>query len=207
MHFNVPDLDSYIDMLGSSDLWSDLMPAPIMDDVFYDACNKFLASKVNKISALRCLAVWLFYSSIKRKCFDNRLKIKLHPLTKGYAYMLDRGEIHILSDLLFKSTHSWFVSVLLHETAHVVLSQNDSYKRLLQLDVIFAERFFKDQHNEILKIVTPVEFYAQYIADVWTLEIVKRTRNEKFGAAMSGEVDKNRIKLLSAIETLNDIEN
>lgn len=206
MHFNVSDLNGYIDMLFSPDPWARIDLQIASDDAFFCACRKHLLSPINRLTLARCLTARSFYRSIGTKCLKAPVKVKLHPLTKGYAYMLDRGQVHIGSNLLFRSNQITFVSVLLHETAHVVLSQEPFYNSLLQLDLRFAERFFPGQHNELLKTVTPVEFYAQYITDLWCAELAAQISDKRLKKALSEEIVKSREKLTAAIALLKSID-
>ena len=119
--------------------------------------------------------------------------------------MLDCGEVDILSDLLFRTTHEKFISVLLHETAHIVLSQWHSYDKLLQLDLSFAETYLKGQHDPLLKTITPVEFFAQLLADNWTEKLAHQLPNSTLKAALLNELTGMHEKLLSAVDTLNDL--
>lgn len=171
MHFNVSDLNGYIGMLFGSDPWANLDYNLQTNDTFFYACRKYLLSPVNRITLFRCFTTRAFCTAIEKNCLCAPIKVKLHPFSEGYAYMLDRGEVHVGSNLLFSSNQIAFISVLLHEIAHIILSQDSSYSHLLQLDRLFAEHFFAGQHNELLKTVTPIEFYAQFITDVWCAEL------------------------------------
>ena len=197
------DLDSYVALLGDPQSWTKIQTDPIDADRFCEACKDRLASRANRFPPLRCITVRRFFSRIQDTCLTRPVKVKLHPFQRGYGYMLDRGEIHILSDLLFRSTQGKFIAVLLHETAHLVLSQGASYHRLLQLDLAFAETYLKDRHDECLKAITPVEFFAQQIANRWMEALVARLPQGKLRSCLHRELAMMDKKLSSAIETLN----
>lgn len=204
LYVKFSDLNSFVTLLNDTKSWKELWADPIMEDSFYDACSRYLVSYANRFPLFRCITIRLFFSRVQR-CLKSPIKVKIHPFRQGYGYMLDRGEVHILSDLLFRSTHGRFISVLLHETAHIVLSRSESYDKLLQLDLLFAETYLKDQHNELLKTITPVEFFTQQLADHWMEKLVDRIPDSKRKAPISGEISMMQEKLLSAIDTLNKI--
>lgn len=205
LHFNVSDLNSYIGMLFSSDPWAELDSELQTNDAFFHACRKYLLSPVNRITFFRCFTTHAFCSAIGKKCLCAPIKVKLHPFSKGYAYMLDQGEVHVGSNLLFGSNQITFISVLLHEIAHIVLSQDSCYDRLLQFDHCFAERFFSGQYNELLKTVTPIEFYAQFITDLWCVELASQITDKRLKKLFSEEFTKSREKLTAAISLLKSI--
>ena len=206
LQFNFSDMDAFVDLLNSPDLWKELPFGGTEDDAFYKACNKYLLSGIHRIKVIRGFAVRCFYSRI-RTCFSEPVKVKIHPFRSGYGYMLDRGEVHILADLLFQTPQMEFISVLLHETAHIALSQWDCYDKLLQLDALFAEKYFKNQHNSLLRTVTPVEFYAQLLANHWLRQAVALSPGSKWEAPVQKQFQGMQKKLLSAVDLLNKINN
>lgn len=176
-----------------------------MDGVFFYACDRYLLSRVNRVKPIRLFTVRRFYSHIQ-SCFANPVKVIVHPFKRGYGYMLDRGEVHILADLLFQAPHVSFITVLLHETAHIVLSQSERYGELLQLDATFAETFLKGQYSGSLKTVTPIEFFAQLLADQWLSKVAEQISDVSLKESVQKELDRTRSKLLSAIDILNEIK-
>jgi hypothetical protein len=204
LRFDFSDINGYVDMLNSSNSWDELPLFSTMDDTFYNACEKYLTTRINRVKLLRCFTVRCFYSHIQR-CFANRIKVKVYPFRRGYGYMLDRGEVHILADLLFKAPHMRYISVLFHETAHVALSQCDSYDELLQLDILFAEKYLKNQYNGLLKTVTPVEFLAQLLANQWMRRVAEQISDPRLKESVGKEIDWMHSKLLLAVDTLNEI--
>lgn len=206
LQFNFSDTDAFVDLLNSPNLWKELPFGRTTDDAFSKACEKYLLSGINRVKVIRGFTVRCFYSHVKT-CFSEPVKVKIHPFRSGYGYMLDRGEVHILADLLFKAPQMEFISVLLHETAHIALSQWDCYHKLLQLDALFAEKYFKDQHNSLLSTVTPVEFYAQLLADHWLRQAAARSSGGKWEAPVQKQLQGMQQKLLSAVALLNKIKN
>lgn len=204
-HFNFSDTDGFVDLLNSPHAWDAFRLDWAAEGVFFSACEKYLLPRINRAPIIRCFTVRYFYSHLQQ-CFADRIKVKLHPFRRGYGYLLDRGEVHILADLLFKAPHVRFISVVLHETAHVALSQWDSYDKLQQLDVLFAERYLKDQHNGLLKTVTPVEFFAQLLANQWMRAAAELTSDLELKESVKKETDRMRSKLLSATERLSEIQ-
>lgn len=202
LQLDIKDLNAYIDMINCQTEWLDSVRLTD-DEAFYGACEKYLLPKINRLRILRCSNARRFFSQLSERKVISPVKVKVHPFRKGWAYMLDRGEIHLLSDLIYKSGATEFIAVLLHECAHVVLSQTDSYSGLLSLDMQFAQKYLKGQHDELLKAITPVEFFAQLVSLRWFTELSKRSAHQVTKKSLDDEGRKIFQKLDSAVELLN----
>jgi len=202
LQLHVPDLHGYLDILRCPDNWFDLPIHTTTDALFYETCSKHLLSSANAARIVRIFSVRRFYAVIGKAGFIGQTTIRLHPFKKGYAYMLDRGELHLLSDLLLRSTLADFLSVILHETAHLRISTADSYEQLLQLDLLFAENFLKNRQDTLLKTITPVEFFAQIMSVGWLKELARRIPEGRIQSVLKEETEKAVNKLLSAVSLL-----
>ena len=74
---------------------------------------------------------------------------------KNRAYMTDKGELHLTSGFLLKSSFPRIVKVLLHELSHLALLGMQGYDSLLLLDAAFLQAFGQEWAH-----LSPVELYA-----------------------------------------------
>lgn len=148
--YYVPNaLSEYIDAVcGGRDWISGLIP-PESED-FYVAVTELFHGKLYRKKKIRKAFSALISSRYLTVC-----QLKYKPYFKVKAYMTDSGRV------CFSAAHVWSIrnatmaKLLLHEAAHLWLSQQECYAALKQLDKAFRARYAIGA-----LALSPVEYYA-----------------------------------------------
>ena len=148
--------------------------------------DKYCFYKPIKFLPLKLFATKRFIKKLSKVGFVKRVKVKYNLKGKHHAYALEKGEINFGKQFVFKMPFEKNVFETLHELAHIYLSYQAGYKEFVELDLEFATKYLKE---EIVKVITPIEYYANALAIGW-LKIVIENHNgyEKRKKLLSAEI-------------------
>ena len=113
-------------------------------------------------------------------------------LWKKTAYMTDGGRLVVPLSLITRKHNARIIKILLHELAHLRLTQLPEYGALLVLHQQFLQRFGE---TESLLAISPVERYATQLSCLY-LESVAAIFCGDEAAALRQAAEEEREKLL-----------
>lgn len=116
--------------------------------------------------------------------------LKFKRTLKAEAYMRDEGEVVISYGMIITRSSATLLSVYMHELAHVWLSQQSFYDKLKSVQKEFKKRYASINYAEL---ISPIEFYANYI----TLKVLEDIQKQITNKA-------RKKKLLKVVTTINE---
>ena len=194
----VSDVQTYQNLLAEPSLWQEMAENVTLPDVFWNELVRF--SSLRLVACLPCkiFALKRLFHRTMQALGLPKVKVKFHPFRAGHTYMLDRGEVHFCKQFLFFDPYEKNVAMALHELAHVYLSKQEGYGRLLALDGEFINCLKAPSQT----VIAPVEFYANVLANAWLAEVAERLPQEKRAVALQQERVFVQEKLAKAIDEL-----
>lgn len=156
-------LENYLDEIVNDKLKIDL--AFLDDDSLINTIYEFIRKDIKLFRKKKIIDFYQKLSSIK-----YLPPIKIEFTTGDFkAYTTDDNSLYISKKYLHSSSRSNLIITLIHESAHLYLSNQENYDKLLVLDKEYFKKYPKDSETVL---TSPVEYYADFLMNKIFLKVL-----------------------------------
>ena len=154
-------IDKYLESLGNGALPT--VPSLIgRCDARLTAAVHSLALSSHTHPLLRRLKIGKMFKGLVRCGFINPIRLRFSYSFEEKAYMRDRGDVTVSMPYVGTEKGGTLCKVLLHEVAHIFISQCEHYSSLTALDAEY--RAAVGRCDRELLILSPIELYATLVS-------------------------------------------
>lgn len=153
-------LAHYLSIVQSEPTFEHQMPQSEFFDFVVKLANSKRHTLLNRIHLIKKM-----FAALNDTKYLHGCRVKFN-LKKSIAYMLDSGTAHFSMIFLHRASGGSVTKIVLHEIAHLWLSEREDYRNLRALDVAFRKYVIDKSGVDAyeFKEIEPIEFYATWLS-------------------------------------------